>query len=290
MQEIIEWLQKIEKLAGNIYSRASRFFETDKNLSRFLKQFSDDEASHHHIISIAMENISILSNQETAVILDDATKQKIESVFGRIDQRLENKQLTEELLLEEMIYVETTEWNDIFLYIANTMKEKVPNFDPFAIQIQNHKRKLELFCENRPGLKKKISQLKSLSPVWQDNLLIVEDNSAVSAFLKAVFKGEGNVDIAENGQAALDKLKQNYYKLIISDIDMPVMDGIEFFSHAKKIYPDIRKRFLFFSGHVSADRRSFLEENRLPFLTKPAPMDQLRQHAMEILLLDDLSN
>lgn len=64
-------------------------------------------------------------------------------------------------------------------------------------------------------------------------LLIVEDNKEVRAFIKNIFKTNYTVYEAENGQKALDIANKNSIDLIISDVMMPVMDGIEFCSKIK---------------------------------------------------------
>lgn len=58
-------------------------------------------------------------------------------------------------------------------------------------------------------------------------LLIVEDNKEVRTFIKNIFKTNYTVYEAENGQKALDIASKNSIDLIISDVMMPVMDGIE---------------------------------------------------------------
>jgi len=60
------------------------------------------------------------------------------------------------------------------------------------------------------------------------NILLVEDNLLNQKFAVATLKKEGHrIEIAENGKIAVDLFKQNHYDLILMDIQMPVMDGIE---------------------------------------------------------------
>ncbi|MFC2102444.1 response regulator [Bacteroidota bacterium] len=60
------------------------------------------------------------------------------------------------------------------------------------------------------------------------NILLVEDNLLNQKFAMTTMKREGHhVDLAENGKIALDKFRNNDYDLILMDIGMPVMDGIE---------------------------------------------------------------
>ncbi|GAL29296.1 sensor histidine kinase [Vibrio variabilis] len=59
-------------------------------------------------------------------------------------------------------------------------------------------------------------------------ILLVEDNKVNALVAKTFCKKQGHdVEVAENGQVAVDKVKENSYDLIIMDNHMPVMDGIE---------------------------------------------------------------
>jgi CheY-like chemotaxis protein/nitrogen-specific signal transduction histidine kinase len=71
-------------------------------------------------------------------------------------------------------------------------------------------------------VEKEIKEQKKLT------ILLVEDNLLNQKFATATLKKEGHkIDIAENGKIALKLFKENRYDLILMDIQMPVMDGIE---------------------------------------------------------------
>ena len=71
-------------------------------------------------------------------------------------------------------------------------------------------------------------------------IMIVDDSSSVRTVLRTALKSAGyNVISAENGQAALNKLTGDKVHLIVSDVNMPVMDGITFVKEVKKL-PDYR--------------------------------------------------
>jgi len=60
-------------------------------------------------------------------------------------------------------------------------------------------------------------------------VLLVEDNEMELSALKNIFEDDGyQIDTVENGLFALDKVKENDYNLIITDLVMPVADGIQF--------------------------------------------------------------
>ncbi len=70
-----------------------------------------------------------------------------------------------------------------------------------------------------------------------ERLLIVEDNPEVRRFIKELFADEYEISEAENGKIAFEKAIETNPQLIISDIMMPVMDGIEL---CKQIKTDVR--------------------------------------------------
>ncbi|MDD7887835.1 two-component regulator propeller domain-containing protein [Flavivirga sp. 57AJ16] len=65
------------------------------------------------------------------------------------------------------------------------------------------------------------------------SILIVEDNVEVRTFITSIFKGKYNVFDAENGKDAIEIAKSQDINLIISDIMMPVMDGVEMCNELK---------------------------------------------------------
>jgi DNA-binding response OmpR family regulator len=70
------------------------------------------------------------------------------------------------------------------------------------------------------------------------NLLIAEDDRTLSQLLKGVLKAEGfRVTVVSNGQAALQRLRQRKFDLLLLDIWMPKMNGFEVLSYMKEL-PD----------------------------------------------------
>jgi YesN/AraC family two-component response regulator len=80
-----------------------------------------------------------------------------------------------------------------------------------------------------------------------DQILIVDDFPDVRESLAEVLEESGKrVLTAENGKKAIDVIKQQTINLVISDILMPEMDGLELFNETRKLYPEMK--FILITG------------------------------------------
>jgi DNA-binding response OmpR family regulator len=69
-------------------------------------------------------------------------------------------------------------------------------------------------------------------------ILIVEDNKTLNEAYEMILQHEGHkVEVAQNGQEGLDKLKTFTPDLILLDLLMPVLDGLGFLKQFRKLYP-----------------------------------------------------
>ena len=81
-------------------------------------------------------------------------------------------------------------------------------------------------------------------------ILIIEDEAAIRRVLTKILSEESPtylVDSAEDGLQGFEKIKNQDYDLILSDIKMPKMDGIELLEAVKKMKPEIP--MVMISGH-----------------------------------------
>jgi two-component system chemotaxis response regulator CheY len=285
MKELIDWLKKVERMAGEIYSKAANIFAGDAHFKQFLEHIAEEEVWHFHVMESAAEQFSSKPFPIPAIAIDEETNEKIQKIFLAINEQIENNSLSKESFLEKIAAAELSEWNEIFLYVVNYLKEEISEFKYPAIMIQKHRKEIESYLEQVAGGRDILNQLKKLPTIWTENILIIEDEDMVSGVIKALINREGAVDIARNGQEALTKLQEKYYKLIISDVDMPIMDGLTFYKKAIEQFPTIQKRVLFITGDPSNDKQAFFAENGLKFLAKPMKITELRSEAAKILLL-----
>ena len=284
MKDIVKWLREVEHLACEFYLRAATYFADDPRLKKFLMKTAEEESWHYHVMGSAAEYMLSMPDFVPAISIDKETDDKIINFFADIKTRFENKTATKEDLLEKIAELELSEWNDVFLYTVNTLKDESNEFAFPAERVQAHIKGIEHFIEsfeNGPAILKKILDLP---PVWIADILIVDDEPMLSDLIKAILNSKGNIDIANNGEEALKLLEGKDYKLILSDIDMPVMDGMTFFQEAVARDPEIRSRFLFMTGRPSPERQAFFDEKSVKCLEKPIGMKILRDEASKIIL------
>jgi CheY-like chemotaxis protein len=73
------------------------------------------------------------------------------------------------------------------------------------------------------------------------HLLVIDDDTDIRFILKTFFTGDGHtVDTAENGKVGMELAEHNHYDLIITDMLMPEMDGIEVIAAIKTKSPATR--------------------------------------------------
>ncbi|MBU4317413.1 MAG: response regulator [Proteobacteria bacterium] len=283
MEKTIQWLKKIEALAGLFYLKASEYFAHDEAFSRFLKNLSDEENEHFNLIEKIGSRLQGSDSPSFTISMDSKMVYEVEHDFAEILKDMADGDLTKEMLIKKIIDLEFSEWNDFFLYVMAFFKKNGATIQFPLEKFQNHKRAIEEYCDQYPELKEKLQHLKNRPSIWTEKILVVDDEEVVSDLLQMVLQDKGHVDVALNGEDGMNKLKAKYYKLIISDMDMPVMDGMTFYRAAKRLFPNIDKRFLFFTGNLTNDKMDFIKENHLAYMEKPASLNEIKKNAAEIL-------
>ena len=108
-------------------------------------------------------------------------------------------------------------------------------------------------------------------------ILIIEDEAAIRRVLKKIISEENEtylVEEAEDGLEGLEMVKNNDFDLILCDIKMPKMDGVEVLEKVKKIQPEIP--IVMISGHGDLDTAvNTMRLGAFDYISKPPDLNRL---------------
>ena len=108
-------------------------------------------------------------------------------------------------------------------------------------------------------------------------ILVIEDEAAIRRVLVKILSEENEqyqVVEAENGLEGLDKIKKNDYDLVLCDIKMPKMDGVEVLEAGRKVKPETP--FIMISGHGDLDTAvRTMRMGAFDYISKPPDLNRL---------------
>ncbi len=100
-------------------------------------------------------------------------------------------------------------------------------------------------------------------------ILLADDDADIRRTLSNYLEGRGHqVHLAETGDRALDVLRQTSIDIVITDVRMPGMDGLELLAHVRRNWPDIEVVVVTAYGDIDNAVRA-LREGAFDYFTKP---------------------
>jgi CheY-like chemotaxis protein len=134
------------------------------------------------------------------------------------------------------------------------------------------------------------SRKPAAEPVTPDSfrgvrVLVVEDELALSTAVSEALADAGCVvDRAADGEEGLARLAGSSYDLVVCDLKMPRVDGVQFYRAMAAAAPALARRVIFVTGAVAGtDAERFLEETGCRWLSKPFRLADLLRAARETL-------
>ena len=108
------------------------------------------------------------------------------------------------------------------------------------------------------------------------NILIVDDEENTRAGMSKLLTAEGfDVQSAVDGKEALSRLHNGSFRLVISDLNMPNLDGIEFLRVVQREYPDVSVIILTAAGGTDSYIKA-MNLGAVEYLCKPLKLDALK--------------
>lgn len=114
------------------------------------------------------------------------------------------------------------------------------------------------------------------SEISRAKILVVDDEASIREFLQIMLKRERmQVELAENGKIAWDKIQNEEFDLIISDIQMPEMSGIELLAKVKERDPNALMLMITAFGSTETAVEA-MKLGAFDYLTKPFKIDDVK--------------
>lgn len=273
--EILFDQDAIQKVVTNLLSNAIKFTPNEGNVSIYVASYINKENGK--------ENLYIaIKDTGTGIAEEELSK-----IFNRFYQSTN--------AVKYPVYGQSS--TGIGLYLS----KRIVKLHSGHIEARNNKKKgstffisLPLFREESPRLP--IAQTGSLQlsvdnetdtpsfMVGRLTILIVEDNKDMRSYIRSILTEQYNTHEAENGKEALEILNNNHVDFIISDLMMPVMDGIELSRRVKENFTISHIPFLMLTAKTSQDAR--IESYRMgvdEYLLKPFNEELLLARITNIL-------
>jgi PAS domain S-box-containing protein len=114
-------------------------------------------------------------------------------------------------------------------------------------------------------------------------ILVVDDEEEIGTLLQDILE-EHDVELCMDGSSALERIGAEDYDLVLCDLMMPKMTGMELFAACQAQHAGMVDRFVFLTGGAfTPSARAFLEKVDSPRLTKPFSQAQIRETVAAIL-------
>lgn len=110
----------------------------------------------------------------------------------------------------------------------------------------------------------------------EKKVLIVDDQNGIRILLMEVFSSEGYMTFqAPNGKIALEIVRAESPDLVLLDMKIPGMDGLEILKHIKEVNPEIKVIMMTAYGELDMIKEA-TELGALMHFTKPFDIDEIR--------------
>ena len=154
------------------------------------------------------------------------------------------------------------------------------------LDLKRAERILESQHYGLPHVKERILEylaVRTLCSVQTSQILVVDDEEIARTNLEYILRKEGHqVATAANGLEALEKVKAQEFDVVLTDLKMEKMDGIQLLESVKQIAP--HTEIVMVTGYATVSSAvDALKKGAAHYLSKPIKLDELRATVREII-------
>ncbi len=122
-----------------------------------------------------------------------------------------------------------------------------------------------------------VRRLKAVAATRRLRILIIDDERALASALKRSLTAHHDVEVENDGQAAIGRLdRDGAFDVILCDLMMPGLDGIDVLDHVRNRHPELSSHFAFMSGGAFTERADEAQRNpTVPLISKPVELPTL---------------
>jgi two-component system NtrC family sensor kinase len=152
---------------------------------------------------------------------------------------------------------------------------KVGQGTTFVIDLPVHRE--ERFAEATDGSVEKLEQRSEVKAPEQRTILLVDDEQPVLELMIDILQELGHrIDTASNGEEAWRKVRDHDYDLVLTDVRMPRMNGIELYRNLLEIKPEMKNRVIFSTGDlIDSETAGFVAKINARTIAKPFDIGQM---------------
>ncbi|HRY28767.1 MAG TPA: ATP-binding protein [Elusimicrobiota bacterium] len=122
------------------------------------------------------------------------------------------------------------------------------------------------------------------APATGKRILVIDDEQIILELFHRFLRHLGHeVDVARDGDLAMQKLRSNRYDSVFCDIRLPGLDGIRLFRWVRENRPDYVPTWIFITGSVTSAMEGALKESSRPVLSKPFTLQAIETALRETL-------
>jgi two-component sensor histidine kinase len=119
--------------------------------------------------------------------------------------------------------------------------------------------------------------------VEKESVLVVDDDHTTCKILSRLFKRRGyDIETAYTGQETIEKAQNRFYNVVLLDIKLPDMQGVELLAPLKELHPDME--IIMLTAHASLETAmSALNRGASLYITKPLNLEEVLPPVKEVL-------